>query len=310
MKTKFDLSKYTTLIAFAILFVALTFLSPNFLTSNNLLQVLRQISINGLIASGMTYVILTGGIDLSVGSTLAFSSMSTVLLLNSGIPVYIAILLGLLIGFAIGATNGFFIAKMKLQPFIVTLATMTIVRGLTLVISKSMPVAVTSQKEAYQYIGQGYILGIPLPVIIFLITVAIFGFVLFKTTFGKKLYATGGNEEVARLSGIKTDKVKIIVYGLSGLMAALAGIILTSRLDSGQPLLGSGYELDAIAAVVIGGTSLVGGKGSIMGTFIGVLIIGILNNGLNLLNVQSEYQEIVKGAVILLAVLLDRFKKE
>lgn len=310
MKNKIDLSKHTTLIAFVILFVSLSILSPNFLTSNNLIQVLRQIAINGLIASGMTYVILTGGIDLSVGSTLAFSSMSTVLLVNGGIPVFFAVLIGLLIGFGIGAINGIFIAKMKLQPFIVTLATMTIVRGLTLVISSSKPVSVVNQKEAYQFIGQSYILGIPLPVIIFLITFVILGFILLKTTFGKKLYATGGNEEVARLSGIKTDKVKIIVYGLSGLMAALAGIVLTSRLDSGQPLLGSGFELDAIAAVVIGGTSLVGGKGSIVGTFIGVLIIGILNNGLNLLNVQSEYQEIVKGAVILLAVLLDRLKKE
>ncbi|MDF9867652.1 ribose transport system permease protein [Bacilli bacterium PM5-3] len=305
-----DISKYTALIAFAVLFIALSILTDSFLTKDNLLQVLRQISINGLIAGGMTFVILTGGIDLSVGSILGFSSMATVLMINSSIPLPIAILLGLVIGGLAGVFNGFFIAKAKLQPFIVTLASMTILRGLTLVISGNKPVSVEASSELFAKIGQGHFLSIPIPVIILLIVYIIFWIILEKTKFGKKVYSIGGNEEVARLSGIKTDRVKIIIYALIGITCALSGIILASRLGSAQPLLGNGFELDAIAAVVIGGTSLVGGKGKISGTFIGVLIIGVLGNGLNLMQVQSDYQNIVKGAVILLAVLMDRLKKE
>jgi ribose transport system permease protein len=274
------------------------------------MQVLRQVSINGLIAAGMTFVILTGGIDLSVGSILAFVSMSTVICMQSGIPVPIAIIIGLLIGVVSGIINGVLIAKAKLQPFIVTLATMTILRGLTLVISSSKPVSVVSEANSYLFLGQGVILGIPLPIIIFIIIFGLAYFILQKLAFGKKVYSIGGNEDVARLSGIDTDRTKFIVYALIGFTSALAGIILSSRLGSAQPTLGSGYELDAIAAVVIGGTSLTGGKGSIWATFIGVLIIGVLSNGLNLLNVSSDYQSIVKGAVILFAVLIDRLKKE
>ncbi|MDR3215757.1 MAG: ribose ABC transporter permease [Bacilli bacterium] len=307
---KIDFSKYTVFIAFIILFITLSFLSKDFLTKDNLLLVLRQISINGLIAAGMTYVILTGGIDLSVGAILGFSSMSTVLILNSGIPTILAIILGLLVGTCLGVLNGIFIAKAKLQPFIVTLATVSIIKGLTLVISHSMPVSVLSSHLDYLHIGQGFVLGIPIPVIILVLVFIIFWFILMYLPFGKKVYSIGGNEEVARLSGIKTDQTKIIIYGLIGLTSALAGIILSSRLGSASPMAGNGYELDAIAAVVIGGTTLSGGKGSIVATFIGVLIIGILSNGLNLLGIPSDYQNIVKGAVILFAVLIDQLKKE
>ncbi|MDR1781893.1 MAG: ribose ABC transporter permease [Bacilli bacterium] len=310
MKKKINLRNYMVFIAFVLLFIVLSFLSPAFLTSDNLLLVLRQISINGLIAAGMTYVILTGGIDLSVGSILGFSSMSAVLILNSGVPSVIAIIAALAIGTALGLFNGFFIAKFKLQPFIVTLATVSIIRGLTLVISNSMPVSVRNGAQDYLNIGQGYFLGIPIPVYVLIIVFLLFWFILMKLPFGKKIYSIGGNEEVARLSGINTDRTKIIIYGMIGFTCALAGVILSARLGSASPQAGTGYELDAIAAVVIGGTTLAGGKGSISATFIGVLLIGILSNGLNLLGIQSEYQNIVKGAVILLAVLIDTFKKE
>jgi len=307
---RLDSSFLTALIAFAILFIALSILSPVFLQSSNILQVLRQIAVNGLIAGGMTFAILTGGIDLSVGSTLGFAAMSTVLMINGGIPSSLAIILGIIIGAIIGAINGILIAKAKLQPFIVTLATMTILRGAVLVISRSMPVTAQTGATAFNNIGNAWILGIPVPVIILAIVLAILWFLLEKTTFGSKVYSIGGNEDVAKLSGIKTDRAKIAIYAIVGACAALAGIILASRLNSAQPQLGNGFELDAIAAVVIGGTSLAGGKGKISGTIIGVLLIGILGNGLNLLGVSSEFQQIVKGAVILLAVLVDGIKKD
>jgi len=307
---RLDSSFLTALIAFAVLFIALSILSPVFLTSANILQVLRQIAVNGLIAGGMTFAILTGGIDLSVGSTLGFAAMSTVLMINNGIPSGLAIILGVVIGAIIGAINGLLIAKGKLQPFIVTLATMTILRGAILVISRSMPVTAQAGAQAFNYIGNAWFLGIPVPVILLILVFAILWFLLEKTVFGSKVYSIGGNEDVAKLSGIKTDRAKVAIYSIVGACAALAGIILASRLNSAQPQLGSGFELDAIAAVVIGGTSLSGGKGKISGTIIGVLLIGILGNGLNLLGVSSEFQQIVKGAVILLAVLVDGIKKD
>ena len=328
---KIDFSKYTALIAFVILFVALSFLSESFLTTGNLVIVFRQIAINGLIAGGMTFVILSGGIDLSVGSILGFTSMSTVILISHGLtidfnlfgldflhiyvntepfPVVAALIVGIFLGGFVGAMNGFFIARMKLQPFIVTLASMTILRGLTLVISGNRPVSVTAGNDLFLNIGQGFLFGIPIPIYIFIFAFIIFWILLEKTQFGKKVYSIGGNEEVARLSGIKTIRTKIMIYAIIGICCAIAGIILSARLASSQPVIGVGFELDAIAAVVIGGTSLAGGRGRIFGTFIGVLIIGFLGNGMNLLGIQSDYQEIVKGGVILLAVLIDRFKKE
>lgn len=300
--------KSGALIGLIFLIAVLSILSPNFLTVNNILNVLRQVSINALIAFGMTFVILTGGIDLSVGSILALAGALTGGLLAGGMDPLLAVLLGILIGFALGAINGIIITKGKVAPFIATLATMTIYRGLTLVYTDGRPITGFTESTFFNSIGRGYVLGIPIPVIIMIIIFIIAYFILRKTTFGKSVYAIGGNEEATRLSGIKVDRIKIIVYSISGALAALAGIILTSRLNSAQPTAGTSYELDAIAAVVLGGTSLSGGKGRIFGTLVGALIIGVLNNGLNLLDVSSFYQQVVKGGVILLAVLLDRKK--
>lgn len=303
-----SLQKLGPVLGLLLIIVILTIMSPNFSTPENLLNVLRQVSINALIAFGMTFVILTGGIDLSVGSILALSSALTAGMLASGMDPILAVLIGLLAGAGMGLINGVIIAKGKVAPFIATLATMTIFRGLTLVYTEGRPITGLTDAVSFQMLGKGYFLGIPFPVVTMLITYFILFFLLKKTTFGRGVYAIGGNEEASRLSGLKVDRLKMGVYALSGLLAALAGITLMSRLDSAQPTAGTSYELDAIAAVVLGGTSLSGGRGWIFGTLIGVLIIGVLNNGLNLLNVSSFYQQVVKGGVILLAVLIDRKK--
>jgi ribose transport system permease protein len=218
-------------------------------------------------------------------------------------------LLGVLAGLVMGALNGIIITKGRVAPFIATLATMTIFRGATLVYTDGRPITGFTDSVAFQMIGRGYFLGIPVPVLLMLVIFGLLMFVLRKTTFGRHTYAIGGNEEASRLSGLRVDRIKIWVYSLTGGLSALAGIILTSRLNSAQPTAGTAYELDAIAAVVLGGTSLSGGRGWIFGTFVGALIIGVLNNGLNLLNVSSFYQQVIKGAVILLAVILDRRKE-
>ena len=270
---------------------------------------LRQVSINALIAFGMTFVILTGGIDLSVGSILALTGAVTAGLMASGMDPILAMFLGLLLGAILGAINGVIIAKGKVAPFIATFATMTIYRGLTLVYTEGKPISGLGDSQAFQLLGKGYFFGIPVPVITMAIAFAVLYFILKKTTFGRRVYAVGGNEEASRLSGISVDRIKIYVYSLTGALAALSALILTSRLNSAQPTAGNMFELDAIAAVVLGGTSLTGGRGWIVGTVIGALIIGVLNNGLNLIGVSSFFQQVVKGAVILIAVLLDR-KKE
>ncbi|MCM3123861.1 MULTISPECIES: ribose ABC transporter permease [unclassified Mesobacillus] len=300
--------KLGPLIGLFLIAIILSVMSTDFLTVNNIFNVLRQVSINALIAFGMTFVILTGGIDLSVGSILALSSALTAGMLAGGTDPILALLIGLMAGAAMGAVNGLIITKGKVAPFIATLATMTIYRGFTLVYTEGRPITGLSDAVSFQMLGKGYFLGIPFPVITMLITYAILYFLLKKTTFGRGVYAIGGNEEASLLSGLRVDRIKIGVYSLTGLLAALAGTTLTSRLNSAQPTAGVSYELDAIAAVVLGGTSLSGGRGWIFGTLVGALIIGVLNNGLNLLNVSSFYQQVVKGGVILLAVLLDRKK--
>ncbi|MFP7285785.1 ribose ABC transporter permease [Shouchella clausii] len=291
-----------------LIILIISILNPGFLSAPNLLNVLRQVSINALIAFGMTFVILTGGIDLSVGAILAFSGAVTATLLSSGMDPILAILIGLLVGAALGAINGIIIAKGKVAPFIATLATMTIYRGATLMFTDGRPVSNLGDSTLFQMLGGGYFFGIPMPAITMMISFVMLYLILKKTTFGRRVYAVGGNEEASILSGIKVDRIKIYVYSLTGFLAAIAGVILTSRLNSAQPTAGTMYELDAIAAVVLGGTSLTGGKGWIVGTLIGALIIGVLNNGLNLLGVSSFFQQVVKGSVILLAVLLDRRK--
>lgn len=301
-------NKVRPLLGLIIFSVVISILSPRFLTTANLLNVFRQTSINAIIAAGMTFVILTAGIDLSVGSTLAFSSAIAAGMLASGFNIILAILAAILIGGLAGIFNGIVITKGKVQPFIATLSTMILLRGATLVYTSGRPIAVTGEgiSPIFRWIGTGNILSIPVPIIIMLLAYIICFYILNQTKFGRYIYAVGGNEEASRLSGINTDKVKILAYGISGMLSAIAGIIVMSRLSSAQPTAGDGYELDAIAAVVLGGTSLVGGQGTIIGTVIGALIIGILNNALNLMDVQSYYQMIAKALVILLAVLLDK----
>jgi len=303
------MSELTTVIALIILMAVITIINSNFLTANNLLNLLLQVTSNALIAFGMTFVILTGGIDLSVGSILALSSALTAGLLGSGMPVTLAILISLILGCILGMMNGLLISYGKLAPFIVTLATMTIFRGATLVYTNGNPITKgLSDTFLFQFLGQGYIVGIPFPVIIMFIVFIILYVLLHKTAFGKSVYAIGGNEKAAYISGVKLNKVKIIIYSISGMMASISGLIITSRLSSAQPTAGASYEMDAIAAVVLGGTSLSGGKGRILGTLIGALIIGVLNNGLNIIGVSAFWQQVVKGVVILIAVLIDRFK--
>ncbi|MFA0910574.1 ribose ABC transporter permease [Vibrio cholerae] len=300
-----------SLIALLCLVVVVSFLNPNFFTVDNLLNILRQTSVNAIIAVGMTLVILTAGIDLSVGSVLALCGAFAATLVAMEVPVLIAVPTALLAGATLGAISGIIIAKGKVQAFIATLVTMTLLRGVTMVYTDGRPISTgfTDTADTFAWFGTGYALGIPVPVWLMVVVFAGAWYLLNHTRFGRYVYAVGGNESATRLSGINVDRVKIGVYAICGLLAALAGIIVTSRLSSAQPTAGMGYELDAIAAVVLGGTSLMGGKGRIMGTLIGALIIGFLNNALNLLDVSSYYQMIAKAVVILLAVLVDNKNK-
>ncbi|CZF82714.1 Ribose transport system permease protein RbsC [Grimontia celer] len=300
-----------SLIALLFLIVVVSFLNPNFFTVDNILNILRQTSINAIIAVGMTLVILTAGIDLSVGSVLALCGAFAATLIAMEVPVLVAVPTALFAGAALGAISGIIIAKGKVQAFIATLVTMTLLRGVTMVYTEGRPISTgfTDTADAFAWFGTGYALGIPVPVWLMVIVFAAVWYLLNHTRFGRYIYALGGNESATRLSGIDVDKVKIGAYAICGLLAALAGIIVTSRLSSAQPTAGMGYELDAIAAVVLGGTSLMGGKGRIMGTLIGALIIGFLNNALNLLDVSSYYQMIAKATVILAAVMVDNKNK-
>ncbi|TZE80289.1 ABC transporter permease [Calorimonas adulescens] len=294
-------------IGLIILCVALSILSPRFLTAPNILNVLRQTSLNAVIAIGMTFVILTGGIDLSVGSVLAFSSIVAAGMAHSGVSATASILVGLIIGTVLGFINGLAVTKGDVPPFIATLAMMTMARGATLVYSNGQPK--TGLGDGFYFLGNARIMSIPFPVIVLFIVFIIAYYLLGETATGRYVYATGSNENAAKLTGIKTDRIKMLVYSISGFTAALSGMIVTSMLNSAPPTAGTGAELDAIAAVVLGGTSLSGGQGGVIGTIIGALIIGVLNNGLNLLNVSSYYQQLIKGAVILMAVLIDRRRR-
>ncbi len=298
-------SSLTTLLALMILMAVITIINPNFLTTNNLLNLLLQVTANGFIAFGMTFVILTSGIDLSVGAILALSSAISAGFIAQGMPLPLAVICALLIGAILGAINGILVAYGKLAPFIVTLATQMVYRGATLVFTNGNPI--TKHLDGYflAYLGQGYLLGIPFPVILMIVVFVILYILLHKTAFGKSVYALGGNEKAAYISGIKLNKVKIAIYTLSGAMSAISGLIITSRLSSATPQAGSGYEMYAIAAVVLGGTSLMGGKGRMFGTMVGVLIIGVLHPGLNIIGVSAFWQQVIQGIVILIAVLID-----
>ena len=296
-----------SLLALLVLIAGVSTLSENFFTLNNIFNILQQTSVNAIIAVGMTLVILTSGIDLSVGSVFALTGAVVASIVGLDLNPFIAIFAALILGSLLGMTSGIIVAKGKLQAFIATLVMMLILRGVTLVYTQGSPInlGMTDNSEMFEWIGFGRLFGVPFPIILMVIVFLIAGYILKFTRFGRHIYAVGGNESAARLSGINVDRVKIMVYMISGLLCAVAAMIEVARLSSAQPTAGTGYEMDAIAAVVLGGTSMAGGRGKIIGTLIGALILGFLNNGLNLLGVDAYYQMIVKGSVILLAVLID-----
>ena len=313
------LTKFQSLIALALMVLVMSVLSDSFLTPENGLNILRQISVNLCLSIGMTLIILTAGIDLSVGAILALSGAVAAGLLKNGLPVeplgvklqftvFGSIVSGLLAGAAAGLFNGLAVTCFKLPPFVATLGMFSIARGLTMLWTGGFPI--TGLGPTFGAIGTGVMMKIPVPVWISGVLVAIFVLLTRRTRFGRHIYAVGGNERAALLTGLTVDRIKVAVYTLGGMLAGAAGLIVTARLDSAQPNAGLGYELDSIAAVVIGGTSLSGGRGTVMGTVIGCLIIGVLNNSLFLLNVSPFWQQVVKGFVILAAVAIDRMSQQ
>lgn len=299
-----------SLIALLLLIVVVSTLSPNFFTLNNIFNILQQTSVNAIMAVGMTLVILTSGIDLSVGSLLALTGAVAASMVDADVNALVAVVGALALGAAIGGVTGIIVAKGKVQAFIATLVMMLLLRGVTRVYTDGSPIntGFSDNADLFSWFGIGRPFGIPTPIWLMMIVFLSAWYLLHHTRLGRYIYALGGNESATRLSGISVDKIKIIVYSLCGLLAALASVIEVARLSSAQPMAGNGYELDAIAAVVLGGTSLAGGKGRIIGTLIGALILGFLNNALNLLGISSNYQMIVKAVVILLAVLVDNKK--
>ena len=312
------LAKFQSLIALLLMVVVMSLLSDKFLTTENGWNILRQISVNLCLSIGMTLIILSGGIDLSVGAILAFSGAVAAGVLKRGVPLPMfdallqftawgAVVSGVMVGFALGWFNGFVITRFRLPPFVATLGMFSIARGLTMLWTGGFPI--TGLGAGFGFIGTGLLIGVPMPVWISAVLVVVFFILTRKTRFGRQLYAVGGNERAALLTGLRVDRIKTWVYALGGALAGVAGLLVTARLDSAQPNAGLGYELDSIAAVVIGGTSLSGGRGSVLGTVLGCLIIGVLNNGLFLLNVSPFWQQIIKGCVILIAVAIDKMNQ-
>ena len=296
------------MIGLFVLCVIVAIANPVFLSTNNLLNVLRQITTNLYLAMAMTMVIILGGIDLSVGSVVAVVGVVTTMSIAIlGAPIAVAVIIGILLGMAFGAMNGVFAATTTIPPFIITLATMNIARGVAFILTEGAPVRVMSPE--FNFIGSGHIGPIPMPVIYLIVLIIVCVFIMNKTKLGRHIYAVGGNVEAARFSGINIKRVKMFAFTFSGFMAGCAGVVLASRMFSGQPTAGQGAELDAIAAVVLGGTSMRGGIGRIGGTIIGALVIGVLNNGLNLMGVSSFWQDVVKGIVILAAVYADVLRR-
>ncbi len=287
--------------------VAMVFASDSFLSAANLENVLRQVSINAIIGVGMTCVILTGGIDLSVGSVMALSGTLAAGLLVAGANGAAALAAGIGVGVALGAANGLFVAFAGMPPIIVTLATMGIARGLALIYTGGYPI--DGLPDWVRFFGSGKVLGVQMPVLTMLAVYALAWLMLERMPFGRYVYAIGGNEHATRLSGVRVSRVKLAVYTFAGLTSALAALVLTGRLMSGQPNAGGGFELDAIAAVVMGGTSIAGGRGSIVGTLVGALLLGVLNNGLNMIGVNPYVQNVIKGAIILLAIYIGRERR-
>ncbi|GAT88404.1 ribose transport system permease protein [Paenarthrobacter nicotinovorans] len=305
-----------SLVLVAVVLVATVILAPNFFEIPNLTNVTRQASIVGVVAVGMTFVILTGGIDLSVGSIIAAVGVSSAVLANSGVPPWVAMLGGLVIGLTIGIVSGLGVTLLNIPPFIMTLAMLVVVRGVALKISGGSPKSFMSDSAWWSFFGSGRIGPVPGPLIIFLIVATTAWVVLRYTPFGRKVYAIGGNIEVARLAGVRVDRVRVAVYGISGVTAAIAGVMTTAQLSVGAPTAGNLAELEAIAAVVIGGTSLMGGVGGVLGTVLGALLLAVLANLLNLLGVGPFDQQIVRGIIIVVAVIITstslrlRFKRQ
>ncbi|WP_075319973.1 ribose ABC transporter permease [Histophilus somni] len=301
MKSSFKLGKMLleqrSVIALLILIAIVSMINPDFFSIDNILNILRQTSINAIIAVGMTFVILIAGIDLSVGSILALTGAVAASLVSMELSIFMVIPLTLLLGTFLGSVSGFIVAKGKVQAFIATLVTMTLLRGVTMVYTEGRPISTgfSETADSFAYLGTGYLLGIPLPIWLMVIVFAVAWYVLKHCKIGRYIYALGGNENATQLSGINVNRIKIFVFAVSGFLSALAGLIVTARLSSAQPTAGVSYELDAIAAVVVGGTSLMGGKGRVMGTLIGALIIGFLNNALNVLAVSSAARERGEG---------------
>ncbi len=302
------LKNYGIVFAFVLVCAVLAWLSPVFLRWTNVLNIIRQSSIYGIMAVGMTFVILTGGIDLSVGSILAIAGVITAGMLKAQVALPLVILVALGIGSLFGLINGLIITAGRIPPFVTTLAMLSGAHSLALIYTGGYPIS--GFNPAFRWIGGGDILGIPFPIVVFLLTVLLAAVILRETRLGRYTYAIGGNEEAVRLSGISTRFYKTMVYVFSGATAGMTAIILTSRLNSAEPNAGTGYELDVIAAVVIGGTSLNGGRGSIWGTLVGALLIAVINNGIVLLGISPYYKDLVRGLVILGAVLLDRLRDE
>jgi putative xylitol transport system permease protein len=309
--------RYGIFLALVLLCFVLALISENFLTTRNILNVLRQTSINGILAIGMTFVILTRGIDLSVGSVAALAGVvaaslattsSAGMVAGGPYPAVIAILAGLAAGMACGSISGAIVARFSVPAFVVTLGMLSAARGLTLIYAGGRPIP--NLTEEFRWIGTGSIWGIPVPIFLLLGTFAIAHFVLTQTRFGRHVYAVGGNPHAAKVSGLPVRKIRFSVYVIAGALAGLAGMVLAARTGSGLPQAGIAYELDAIAAVVIGGTSLAGGVGRVTGTLIGALLIGVMNNGLDLLGVESYYQQVIKGILIVAAVMLDQSKNK
>jgi inositol transport system permease protein len=301
------ISKYSIFLVFVGMVILLSILSPAFLRTINLMNVVRQISIIGVISMSMTMVIISGGIDLSAGSLVALVSVVTAMYGKAGVnPLYVTILMGLATGALFGLLTGVLIAKTNIPPFIATLGGLTTIRGIALLISNGEPIGNLS--AGYSFIGGGFFIGIPVPILIFAAVIGLSAFILAKTKLGKYIYGIGGNENAARICGVNIDRYKMLIYTIHGTFCAIAAIILTGRIAAGSGASGTGYELDAIAATVIGGTSLSGGIGTALGTVIGILIIGVLNNGLDLMKVSPYWQQILKGLIIVGAVIIDRRK--
>jgi ribose transport system permease protein len=305
-KSGYSLRKYGMMIGFIFISIIISIVTPNFLTMRNILNMLRQSSIVGVMAIGTTFVIIGGGFDISVGSLLALTA-AMVLGLQQYMPWYMAVIAVLFVGAFAGLINGVLTAKIKIVAIITTLGTMTILRGATYLYTKGYPILGSS--ENFKFIGSGYIGFMPFPIIIFIVMVIFWQFILIRTKLGRYSCAVGGNKEAARLSGVPVDFYHIMTFVIGGLMAAMAGIIYASRLNSATPLAGQGYELDAIASTVIGGTSVSGGEGSVIGTLIGVLLLNVVNNMFNLLGIQVHIQYVVKGLIILTVVGFDSYSK-